>query len=408
MRPSGPAGFSPGRFPPISSGRRPRAGGPLLFPDLKIAAPMTSSLPAALAAALLVAPPAADDDPPPPPLTAAEADRDLGRVAEGGPLTAAFRLVNGGGGAVDFTGATAGCSCQSVEGLPDTLAAGDAATVMVAMKTRGRVGRQRGWWELAYRDAAGADRTLRLTVTATVTAAGKLAPAPPVMQLGAAELGDPLTGSVTLAEVAPSGAAVRVRSVEAPDWLSVRAVELSADPPRWRLEFAGVPPAAPGRFAAAVRVHTDHPVYSALHVPFEGFVRGRAEVTPRSLVQIVGGASARPAVATVRGRGGAAVSGVSAALLDAEGGGDPAPLPDRGRRGGRGRGRGVAADAPGARGGGPAGPPPHAAPHRRHGGRRRDARPPPADVAAGRGGRGHGVGPLTHRGGPGAGRGGRR
>ena len=282
------------------------------------------------AAALAVA----GGDPPasPAPLTAAREARDAGAVPEGDPLTASFTLTNRSAGAVRIGAVEAGCSCQTAEGLPKMLAAGATATLKVTMKTRDRVGRQRGWWAVNYAAAGGEKGRLVLSLTATVTAAGKLEPTPPVAQFGAAELGEEVSAAVVLAERAPGGGDVKILRAEGPDWLSVKVQRAAGDgPPRFRLRLSGTPPAVPGRAGGAVRVTTDHPRYPSVEVPFEAFVRGRAEVTPRSLVQIVGGSSPRPATLTVRGRNGAAVTGVSAALFartdGGEPAGDPAPLP---------------------------------------------------------------------------------
>ena len=266
------------------------------------------------------------------PLAAAVADRDAGAVPEGEPLAATFTLTNLSAGPITLGAVEAGCACQTAGGLPGALAAGASAELKVAMKTRGRVGRRRGWWAVNYTAADGKAGRVVLSVTATVTAAGKLEPTPRVAQLGAAELGEPVSAAVVLAEREPGGEPVAVTGVDGPDWLSVRVQRAAGGgPPRFRLVLAGTPPAAPGRVGGAVRVSTDHPRYGAVEVPFEAFVRGRARVTPRSLVQIVGGpggqTAARPATATVRGRNGAAVTGVRAALLDRDAAGDPAPLP---------------------------------------------------------------------------------
>ena len=266
-------------------------------------------------------------------LTAVRPSRDSGEVPEGEPINDQFRLTNRSSGPVTFSGVTAGCACQAAGGLPDALAAGASVELSVTMKTRGRAGRQRGWWAVNYAAAGGEKGRLLLSLTATVTAAGKLEPTPPVAQLGAAELGEPVAAAVVLAEREPGGDAIKILSAEGPAWLSVKVQEAAGDgPPRFRLRLSGTPPAVPGRAGGAVRVLTDHPRYSLIEVPFEALVRGRADVTPRSLVQIVGAAAPRPAAAAVRGRNGAAVTGVTAAILDGNGDPDedagPIPLPD--------------------------------------------------------------------------------
>ena len=251
-------------------------------------------------------------------LTAAEPDRVLGVVAEGAAVEAAFVLTNPGPGAVALRGVEAGCSCQSAGGLPGVLAAGASATLNVSMTTRDRRGETRGWWDIYHETPDGATRALRLTLTATVTAAGKLEPDPPVISLGAVEYGEAVNAAVTLTERDPAGAAVKIIKIDAPDWLAVRVQEPADGSPGYRLELTGTPPAEPGRVAGAVTVGTDHPAYSQIEIPFEGFVRGRAAVEPGSLVQIVG-PGARPAVAHVRPRNGATITGVVARLVPAGG-----------------------------------------------------------------------------------------
>ena len=283
----------------------------------------------AATASTLFPPPVADAADSHPPLTAATPDRDAGTVAEDEPLTAAFTVINRSAGAVSVGAVEAGCSCQTARGLPQELAAGASAELKVTLKTRGRAGRQRGWWAVNYTAADGEEGRLLLTLTATVSAAGKLEPTPPVAQFGAAELGEPVEAAVVLAERTPGGEDVTVRGVDGPDWLTIKLQKAAGDgPPRYRLALTGTPPATPGRAGGAVRVRTDHPRYGVVEVPWEAFVRGRADVTPRSLVQIVGGPRPRPAATTVRGRNGAAVTAVTAVLLDEDGGGGPAPLPD--------------------------------------------------------------------------------
>ena len=258
-------------------------------------------------------------------LTVADEDRDIGVVAEGAPVQATFVLVNPGPGAVQVLGMSAGCACQTAAGLPGTLAAGGSATLRVSMRTKDRTGAQRGWWEVRHRTADGVERALRLALTAQVTAAGKLEPAPAVAQFGAVEIGEPVAAAVVLAEREASGEAVAVRGVQAPDWLAVRVRRAADGAARWRLELAGTPPGGPGRVAGTIRVQTDSPRYPLVEVPFEAFVNGRAALQPRSVVQVVGAAAAKPAAVTVRGRRGATVTGVTATLLaddDADGAGE--------------------------------------------------------------------------------------
>ena len=271
-------------------------------------------MPAVLTALTLLAEPVA----PATGLRAASPDRDAGAVAEGDPIALTYTLTNHGPAAVRLLGVEAGCACQSAAALPEALPPGRSAELSVVMNTRGRTGRQRGWWAVTYRAAGAEPGTLRLSVTATVTAAGKLEPTPPVAQFGAVERGEPVSATVVLAEREPSGEAVSIREVRSPDWLAATVERAAEGPPRFRLTLTGTPPGGPGRVGGAVKVFTDHPRYPLVEVPFEAFIHGSAEVTPRSLVQIVGTAP-RPTVLTVRGRGGAAVTGVSVEIVPADG-----------------------------------------------------------------------------------------
>ena len=278
--------------------------------------------PVAALALLLSAPPGTADPAPAAaplvvPLIADPAEADVGPVAEGPPVGARFAIANAGSEPLRLVGVKAGCSCQAAEGLPERLAAGAAATLRVTMNTRDRVGPQRGWWEVLYRpdgDDGGEPRSLRLTLTATITAAGKLEPTPAVAQFGAVERGEAVSATNVLAEREPSGEAVAVRDVRAPDWLTVQLQRATDGPPRYRLILSGTPPGGPGRAAGEVEALTDHPRYGRIEVPFEAFVRGDVTVEPRSVVQIIkaDGTVARPAVLTVRPRRGATIRAVAA------------------------------------------------------------------------------------------------
>lgn len=211
---------------------------------------------ALLAAAGPATPPAA-----PPALTAARAVVDAGEVRTGRPLTHTFTVTNPGPAAVTVVGVTTPCGCIAPAVSRPVLAAGESATVTLAVNTLTQsAGRQT--WRGAVRYATGpTPHELPWELSATLVREVSVTP-PAVALSGAADVAVTLT--LTVSDVRPKPLTVRAALVTSPHLTAAAGPAVGGSTP---VTLTLLPTHPAGTADETLVLHTDDPACPELRVP---------------------------------------------------------------------------------------------------------------------------------------------
>lgn len=218
----------------------------------------------------------------PPVLAAVDATADRGEARTGRPLTHTFTVTNPGPAAVTILGVTTPCGCIAPAVSRPLLAAGESATVTLAVNTLTQPAGRQTWRGVVCYAVGPTPHELPWAVTATLIR--EVSVTPPSVALSG-DSAAPVALTVTVTDARPKSFVVKAAVVTSVHMTAAVGPAAGASTP---VTLTLLPTHPPGRADETLVLYTDDPSYPQLRVP--------VQVTRRAAQAVV----AAPAAAVVR------------------------------------------------------------------------------------------------------------
>jgi hypothetical protein len=212
---------------------------------------------------------------------------NVGKIAQGKPVTAQFHITNTGNSASTITQTKTGCTCTVVntragnEGL--IVESGKSEDLKVQIDTTRKKGpfTERIFVAWKYQNQ---EYSQLLEVKGVATDEGMLQAAPAVLHLAKIETGAAFSYSLNIKPIGEAQG-LTIDKVDAPAWIKSSITQRSKS--EWLLEVKGNAPDNMGRLFTTITVITNSKDFPKLEIPVVGYITGPLRVEPADLVWIV-------------------------------------------------------------------------------------------------------------------------